>query len=161
VTVSPVDVTRVGVFLVGIAAIKDSFMRQLLVFTIFLFSSTVVLSAVPNDPREMADALMTALQKGDIAGGFDRLFVGSSIPQAKPQAVELLKSQTQMGLGLYGKIQGFELLKEEKHGTSLVKYLYILKSEKAPTIWEFYFYKPVDSWFLVNIVFNDQFNLLH
>ena len=37
---------------------------------------------------------------------------------------------------------------------------YILKQEKAPAIWQFYFYKPKDKWFIGNVTFNDQFQLL-
>jgi hypothetical protein len=88
------------------------------------------------------------------------LFVGSAIPKNKPQAVALLKTQTQSGLPLYGKIIGYEFVKEESYGTSIDRLVYILKSDGGPTIWEFYFYKPADSWFLSNVVFNDQYTLL-
>ena len=111
-------------------------------------------------PKEKADAFFTSIRKGDISGGYDRLLLGSSIPEDKPQAVTLLKTQTQTGLPLYGKVLGYELIKEEKFGSTVVRLLYILKSEKGPTTWELYFYKPKESWFLVNINFNDQFALL-
>jgi len=86
--------------------------------------------------------------------------MGSNIPALKPQAVEMLKIQITSGLHLYGKILGFEKIREETFGTSVVRVVYVLKSERAPTIWEFYFYKPKSDWFVVNIMFNDQFQLL-
>lgn len=133
-------------------------MRTLFAFLlIFPFS---VFSAEPILPKEKAEAFFASIQKGDISGGYDRLFVGSAIPQDKPQAVTVIKTQTQNGLPLYGAILGYELTKEEKFGSSVVRLVYILKSERAPTIWEFYFYKPKDSWFLVHVTFNDQFALL-
>jgi hypothetical protein len=78
----------------------------------------------------------------------------------KPQAVDLLKAQTASGLPMYGKVLGFEKIIEEKFGISIVRLVYVLKSEKAPTIWEFYFYKPQTNWFLGNVMFNDQFQSL-
>jgi hypothetical protein len=38
-----------------------------------------------------------------------------------------------------------------------VRLVYILRSEKHATVWEFHFYKPQASWFLANLNFNDQF----
>ena len=133
-------------------------MRLLLVVLLVLPLS--LFAAEPTMPKDRVDAFLGAVRKGDISGGYDRLFAGSSIPQDKPQAVTLLKTQTQTGLPLYGKILGHEFIKEEKFGSAIVRLVYVLKSEKGPTVWEFYFYKPKDSWFLANILFNDQFALL-
>lgn len=77
--------------------------------------------------------------------------------QGTTRGVSHLKSQTQSKLPAYGKILGYELTKEEEYGSSVVKLIYILKSEKAPTVWEFIFYKPNESWYLVNATFSDQF----
>ena len=30
--------------------------------------------------------------------------------------------------------------------------------EKHPLVWEFFFYRPLDTWFLANVQFNDEFN---
>jgi hypothetical protein len=72
----------------------------------------------------------------------------------------MLKQQTQTGLPIYGKVLGYELIREEAFGDSVTRLVYLLKSEKHPTVWEFYFYKPESEWFLSNILFNDQFQLL-
>jgi hypothetical protein len=120
----------------------------------------LALGAGPGSPRAKAEAFLGSIVAGDIAAGYDRLFVGSAIPKNKPQAVELLKTQTQSGLPLYSKILGYEFVKEESYGTSIDRLVFILKSEVGPTIWELYFYKPADSWFLTNVVFNDQYTLL-
>lgn len=129
-------------------------------FAFFLIWPVSTLTAEPASPKEKAEAFLASVQKGDISGGYDRLFMGSAIPQDKPQAITLVKTQTQSGLPLYGKILGYDFIKEEKHGSSVVRLVYLLKSEKAPTIWEFHFYKPTDAWFLASVIFNDQFALL-
>lgn len=130
---------------------------------IFLLLSSIMSSSVyakENNPTEMADSFLHLIQDGRINEAYDELFIGSSIPTSKPQAVQMLKTQTSSGLPLYGKIVGFEKILEESFGNSTVRLIYILKSELAPTVWEFYFYKPFGSWFLASIKFNDQFQFL-
>ena len=109
-------------------------------------------------PRSIAEAFLAGLQRGQTSASLDRLFSGSSIPKDKPQQVDLLRRQLEAGLPAYGKVLGFELVREEKFGTSIVRLVYLLKSEKHATVWEFHFYKPQANWFLANLNFNDQFN---
>lgn len=71
-----------------------------------------------------------------------------------------MKRQTESGLLLLWKILGFELIREEKFGTAVVRLVYLLKLEKGPTVWELNFYKLKTAWFFANLMFNDQFNLL-
>lgn len=133
-------------------------MRILL--AIFLILPLSTFAAEPTLPKDKTEAFLAAIQNGDISAGYDRLFTGSAIPNDKPQAIAVVKMQTQSGLSLYGKILGYEFIKEEKFGSSVVRLVYVLKSEKAPIIWEFYFYKPKESWFLANVIFKDEFALL-
>ena len=133
-------------------------MRKWLVLLLLIPSLSYAAEIKPA--KAMAEAFFGRLQKSDVSGAYDNLFRGSSIPKDKPQAVTALKQQTQAGLPLYGKVLGYELVREESFGTSLVRFVYLLKSEKHATVWEFYFYKPKNEWFLANILFNDQFNLL-
>jgi|AntAceMinimDraft_2_1070361.scaffolds.fasta_scaffold28060_3 hypothetical protein len=112
-----------------------------------------------SSPKERAEEFLTMIKSGKISEGYDKLFEGSSISADKPQAITMLKQQTSM-VSMYGEIFDYELIVEEQFGTSLIRFVYLLKSEKVPTTWEFYFYKPKDSWFLSNIIFSDQFQLL-
>jgi hypothetical protein len=113
-----------------------------------------------TSPKAVAEQFLSSLPKGRIDASYDQLFNGSSISTDKPQGVAALKSQTEKLLPLYGTILGYELIHEENFGTSIVRLVYVLKQEKHPTVWEFYFYKPRSFWFLSNIIFNDQFNYL-
>ena len=133
-------------------------MKKLLLLTMLIPMSSM--AGTSSIPRTKAESFLGSVVAGDIAAGYDRLFIGSAIPKNKPQAVEVLKTQTQSGLPLYGKLLGYELVKEQPYGTSIDRLVYILKSELGPTIWEFYFYKSTDSWFLSNVVFSDQYTLL-
>jgi len=127
---------------------------------LLLLVPSLSFAAETKPAKAMVETFFANLQKSDVSSAYDNIFRGSGIPKEKPQAVTVLKQQTQAGLPLYGKILGYELVREEVFGTSLVRFVYLLKSEKHATTWEFYFYRPKTEWFLANVVFNDQFNLL-
>jgi hypothetical protein len=113
-----------------------------------------------KEPKEFTNTFFKMVQFGKIPEAFDQLFVGSQIPTQKPQAVDALKRQTASGLPMYGNILKVELVREEKIGTSIIRLVYVLTSDIAPTVWEFYFYKPKSDWFLGNINFNDEYKSL-
>jgi hypothetical protein len=127
---------------------------------LLLFVSASIVYSKEQDPTQKVENFLQMVQDGKINEAYDLLFLGSSIPSSKPQAVQMLKTQTSSGLPLYGSILGFEKVREKSFGASVIRLVYILKSEIAPTVWEFYFYKPKGTWFLANIIFNDQFQLL-
>jgi hypothetical protein len=136
-------------------------MKKMTVFVLAgIICCAIATTGFAKEPREFVEEFFNYVKTGKVSQGYDILFAGSGIPAMKPQAVDMLKTQTASGLPMYGKILGFEKVREEKFGISIVRLVYILKSEKVPTIWEFYFYKPQTSWFLGNIIFNDQFQLL-
>lgn len=135
--------------------------KRLFISTLFILVVSVSISyAKQQAPVQMVETFFEMIQKGQISQAYDHLFVNSSIPTSKPQAVQLLKTQTKSGLPLYGNILGYEKIHEEKIGQSIIRLVYVLKLDLVPTTWEFYFYKPKSTWFLANIMFNDQFNLL-
>jgi hypothetical protein len=125
---------------------------------LFLFVSVPSSYAEQQSPAQMVETFFGMIQKGQISQAYDQLLVNSSIPASKPQAVQLLKTQTQNALTLYGNILGIDKIHEEHFGQSIVRLVYVLKLDVVPTAWEFYFYKPKSVWFLANITFNDQFN---
>lgn len=135
-------------------------MKQTTTIIFALILICVCQLAEAKEPKEFTDKFFKMVQSGKIPEAYDQLFIGSQIPAQKPQAVDMLKRQTTSGLPMYGKILGVELIREEKIGESIVRLVYVLRSEMAPTVWEFYFYRPKLDWFLANIIFNDEFKLL-
>ncbi len=97
---------------------------------------------------------------GQIEKPYEWLFIGSPQSGEKSVAVNSLVRRTEHAVRVYGKMFRYELVHEEQMGESLYRYVYILVSEKAPTTWEFYFYKPQKNWFLTNLIFNTRFNLI-
>jgi hypothetical protein len=136
-------------------------MKQVTVFVLAgIITCAIASTGFAKEPTEFVEEFFNYVKEGKVSQGYDILFEGSEIPAMKPQAVDIIKTQTTSGLPTYGKILGFEKIREEKFGISIVRLVYVLKSDKAPTIWEFYFYKPQTSWFLRSVLFNDQFQLL-
>ena len=48
-------------------------------------------------------------------------------------------------------------IREEVFGSSLTRLVYLLKSERHLTLWEFYFYKPANRWFLAEVNLSQKF----
>ena len=127
---------------------------------VILFIPISIVCAKEQTPSQKVENFFQMIQNDKINEAYDMLLLGSSIASSKPKAVHILKTQTSGGLPLYGSVLGFEKILEESFGESVIRLVYILKSENLPTVWEFYFYKPKETWFLANIIFNDQFQLL-
>jgi hypothetical protein len=138
--------------------LKMKWFMPLLIAIVLVASSQL---SQAKEPIEFSTEFFKMVEAGKISEAYDQLFSGSQIPAQKPQAVDLLKRQTSSGLPLYGGIVGLEKIREERIGNSIIRLVYVLKLELAPTVWEFYFYKPKENWFLANVIFNDQFQLLH
>jgi hypothetical protein len=136
-------------------------MKRTSIFTLTLLLICICPFANAKEPKEFTDEFFKMVQSGKVAEAYGQLFVGSQIPTQKPQAVDALKRQTASALPIYGNMLGVELIREEKIGESIFRLVYVLKSQIAPTVWEFYFYKPKSDWFLGNILFNDEFRSLH
>lgn len=109
--------------------------------------------------RAIAEGFLAALQQGKIAAGYAKLFEGSNIPKDRAQGLAIRK-QTEATLPQFGRVLGAELVREEKFGATLSKLTYLLRSERHPTVWEFYFYRPGNRWFLAEINFSDKLSTL-
>ncbi|HOW55195.1 MAG TPA: hypothetical protein PLR60_11145 [Syntrophorhabdaceae bacterium] len=137
-------------------------MKKLFLLVVLLLMAAPVLCYAGGEggPRKAAESFFAGMQKGDIDGAFDTLFTGSHILENKPQVLEEMKKTTQTNLSFYGKMIGSEQLMEETYGSSVVRLVYLLKMDKHPLTVEFYFYKPKNTWFISNVLFNDDFALL-
>ncbi|MBU1078530.1 MAG: hypothetical protein KKH98_14625 [Spirochaetes bacterium] len=106
-----------------------------------------------------AELFLATLNQGEINKAYDKLLENSVIKENE-EAVENLKKQTSVGTVMYGKLLGSEFIKEKNYGQSIIRLIYILKCEKVPLTWEFYYYRATDKWQLISIQFNDQTDLL-
>mgnify|MGYP006311370489 CR=1 FL=1 len=132
-------------------------MKKMVLLSLAIVFCVSVRSSWAKDPNAFAQDFFDRIQAGNISEAYDGLFAGSGIPDMKPQAVDMLKRQTESGLALYGRVISYELIHEEAFCKSIVRLVFALNQEIAPTIWQFCFYKPRDQWFLGHVNFNDQF----
>jgi hypothetical protein len=133
-------------------------MKRIMLLCFFtLIAGTV---QAQTSPRNIAEAFLSTIAQGQMAMGYNKLFEGSNISKDKGQAAGIRK-QTEAAIPPLGKVLGYELIREETFGTSLVRLVYLLKSERHLTSWEFYFYKPKSAWFVAEVNFSDKFQLLN
>lgn len=135
-------------------------MKKTMILTAAVLLSLCVNPAWAKEPKQFVAEFFKGVKAGKVNQAYDGLLQGSGIAQAKPQDVDVLKSQTSNIVSFYGPILDSEIVREEKFGNSIVRLVYILKHEKGPIIWQFYFYRPHGKWFLGKIDFNDQFQNL-
>ncbi len=118
-------------------------------------------AAVPEkvDYQTRAEIFLAGIIEKEVDKSYDELFSNSLIA-SKAQMVKLQKENTWTILNMYGELLSYDFVKQQKYGDSVVRLVYVLKCEQVPVIWEFYFYKPVSDWTLVNIAFDTKYDLL-
>jgi hypothetical protein len=96
---------------------------------------------------------------GDIEKAYEELLSGTLLAE-RAEAIELQKQQTSQIFDTYGKLLGFEPVKKEQFGKSLVRLVYIMRCEKLPLVWEFYYYKADKEWQLISLKSRDTYDML-
>lgn len=135
----------------------------LVIFSIFVLSNPVSADTFKSDKefRTFADSVMEQAASGDIVGALNTMGPYTVIPEAEFQgAVLQSKAQRDQYAMRYGKSVGYEFISEDKAGKSLVRLIYIEKTEKHALPWAFYFYKSPQGWLLNSFQWNDQLPLV-
>ena len=132
---------------------------SLVVFLCLALCSAAV--SQKEDYQKKTEKFLAGVLKGEIDKSYDEI-LSKWIVEAKPQEVQMLKAQTKTAVNMYGNLLDYEFIKQQKYGDCIVRLVYVLKSERMPFTWEFYFYKAkeVSNWELVNIKFSDEYDLL-
>ena len=136
-------------------------MKNVKIVTVVVLGLVLCGAAVPkqSDCRKKAEIFLAGLLKGEIDKSYDEL-IPEWLKEAKPQKVQVSKSQTKAILDVQGKLLDYEFIKQQKYGDCVVRLVYVLKSERVPFTWEFYFYKASSDWSLVNIKLSHEYDLL-
>ena len=127
--------------------------RLLVLLCLWMISSV----AQAQSARALGDDFMSVLSKGQVAAAYDRLFKGSNIGSEQAQS---MRRQTEATLVPLGRLLGYDLVREESFGSSLTRLVYVLKSERHATLWELYYYRPGNRWFLAEINFSQKFDAI-
>jgi hypothetical protein len=108
-------------------------------------------------PKAMAEVFLATVQQGEIDAAIDTLIANSPMLQLKPQEIAVLKNQTRSMLPLYGSMLGYEKVKEEMVGTSIVSLVFLARYDKHPIAWRLIFYRPKDQWYVSAFKWSDAF----
>ena len=114
-----------------------------------------------SQTQDFCDSFLNLMVEEDIEQAFDMVekewpFSISEIQSLESSTIKQLDSIK----GRFGKILGYELIKEDKIKESFIKYTYVMKYEKHIIRWKFIFYKPEDKWILNSLNFDDSINKL-
>lgn len=103
------------------------------------------------------DAILASLQTSGVRAAFKKIRELSPLPDSE---LEPMQKQTAQQLATvkprFGKIIGFERVRVEAKGQSVLECIYITKFERHILRWRFYFYKPKDKWFLNTFFWDDK-----
>lgn len=113
--------------------------------------------ASPDDLRPYADSLMTKISRAAFDGAGVSIKEYSVLPEEEVKSlIGRVKLQINMMLPRFGKGMGYEFIKQEMAGASVVRLIYISKHEHHAMPWTFVFYKSSDGWTLNQFLFNDN-----
>ena len=104
-------------------------------------------TATPDELRMVTDQVMEHVGAGDIVGGLKLLKPFTIVPDAEYEAmVGQAKLQLPVMKARFGEQLGYEFLKADVIGQSLIRYTYIDKFARHATRWLFYCYKGKAGW---------------
>ncbi len=133
---------------------------RFVVLTVLLsYPANLFAGGAPSYQVQVEKFLQTIVD-GQVDKAYDELFKDSPILKLKPQAIDVTKQQTNMLVSLYGKRLGFEFIKKQAYGNSIIRLIYMIKTENIPITFEIYFYKPYSKWLPASVNFEDTFALL-
>lgn len=115
--------------------------------------------AIPAGPKRSPDEIVgtffDALKADRVDAAYDSLKTELAMADRAGNEATAMREQTQKALDSYGPVLGSEMVLEEKLGTHLLRRTYVLVGEVLPLRWKFYFYKPADRWFLIDMRIDD------
>jgi len=116
--------------------------------------------AYDGNPNEQVASFFNDYIAGKQSVAIDSLYSSNPLSAQKVQQLTLLKQQVGSVQLLYGSTLGTENIHSEIISPSIVRIVELAKHEHHPILWEFYFYKPKDKWFISQVMFVDQFQLV-
>lgn len=107
--------------------------------------------ATTGDARKVADDAMAAIGAGSVEPAIAQLRPQFLLPAAEADAmVAQVNSQFRSVGDRYGAARGFDFIRQETAGESLIRLTYIARYERAPIRWRFVFYKADKGWGLTD-----------
>lgn len=105
-------------------------------------------------PPEIVSSFFDVLASGQISQAYRFLLRGSILSDRRDE-IEAIQSRTKDAIDQYGPFSTFEILDQQPVGNSLLRLTCLSLNSDLPLRWRFYFYKPKDSWMLVDLRIDD------
>ena len=86
---------------------------------------------------------------------YDQLTRGTKIAE-RAEDVKTLKTKTKEAITVFGPMLGFDTVVKKNVGTRLVSYTLLSLGKEFPLRWRFYFYKPQETWRLIDLRVDDR-----
>lgn len=110
-----------------------------------------------HEAKQLSDKFMTYVAKGDIDGAFNAMKPFMVIPETEIQGTALqMKAQLDQFGGRFGNSIGYESISECKAGESILRLIYVQKTEKHALPWVFVFYKSGNGWVMNTATWSDR-----
>lgn len=132
---------------------NKSFLAISLSLLVFLGAISEAYSGVPEDPMER---FLDRLIAGEVDDAVDNLFDSDVVTLVSPGVVELLRSQIQTAINLYGTPFEYDKIESREISPRLIRLKYIVYHNIMPTVWEGIVYRKGDKWGFVWFNFTDK-----
>jgi len=110
---------------------------------------------IADGPSQIVANFFASLEGGKIDEGYAALTKDSKIAE-KPDELKQLKAKTREAIDVFGSIVGYDFVEAHAVGQRLVRATYISQGKIFPLRWRFYFYKPENSWRLIDMRVDDK-----
>jgi hypothetical protein len=106
-------------------------------------------------PEKTIARFFAYLQRKEVEQAYDQLTRGTKIAE-RAEDVKMLKSKTKDALAVFGAMQGYEVVATRKVGERLLSHTVLSLGKDFPLRWRFYFYKPGETWRLIDMRVDDR-----
>jgi len=120
-------------------------------------NKNIIIIKRETELKDIANKIVDYISKNNFDKAFDIIKQYSYIPNKEIDIVlKGTKEQLNLIKNRFGKFKGYEFVKEDKIGKSLIELTYIVKCEHYPLVWKFFFYKAEDNWAIAKYNWNDK-----
>lgn len=107
--------------------------------------------------RNTVDDAMALVVEGDLSAAFAKFRNYWPMPAGEIDTILEKTIDQRRRLALrFGKPLSYEMVKEQKVGESLVRYVYVEKCERTAIRWTFVVYKSRDTWSFNSVAWDDN-----
>ena len=123
-------------------------------------ATPVVETVVPSEteadgPEKIIARFFSYLLRREVDQAYDQLTRGTKIAE-RAEDVKTLKAKTKEAITVFGPMLGYDTVVKKNVGSRLVSYTLLSLGKEFPLRWRFYFYKPQETWRLIDLRVDDR-----